>query len=64
MAKAKPKATSDTLPEGVVKVTFLANVTVHDANGAVEQSFKDGETAQLPRASAERWIRRGKAVAE
>lgn len=44
-------------------VTFLDPVTVTDENNNPVFSAKMGEEIELPAPSAERWIRRGKAVA-
>jgi len=43
------------------KITFTDDVEVLDHEDKVEQSFKKGETVDLPAPSAQRWIRREKA---
>lgn len=44
------------------RIKFTEKVTVHDEAGREVFSCDEGQTAVLPRTSAERWIRRGKAV--
>ena len=43
-------------------VTFTADVSVEDADGEVTFEAKAGDTKDLVTPSANRWIRRGKAV--
>ena len=45
-----------------VEITFTEGVEVKDHNGEIEFKARRGESGKLPKASAERWIRRGKAV--
>lgn len=45
------------------QVTFTDDVAVHDADGGIEFEAKAGTTMDLLAPSANRWIRRGKAVA-
>ena len=44
------------------RVTFLEDVEVRDHAGGVEQAFCAGKTYVLMAPSADRWIRRRKAV--
>ena len=44
------------------KITFLESVEVKAHDGEVEKIFVKGKSYTLPLASADRWIRRGKAV--
>jgi hypothetical protein len=44
-------------------VTFVDSVEVVDHAGAIEFEAAAGDTVDLPAPSANRWIRRGKAVA-
>ena len=43
-------------------VTFTEGVAVLDHNGAIAFEASAGETIDLPAPSANRWIRRGKAI--
>lgn len=45
------------------RIKFTTDCKVVDEAGRVVFEVEAGKTAVLPRASAERWIRRGKAVA-
>jgi hypothetical protein len=44
-------------------ITFVDSVKVLDHDGAIEFEAAAGDTVNLPAPSANRWIRRGKAVA-
>lgn len=46
------------------KIRFIVNCTVNDHRKGTpaEESYKKGRTYNLPEASADRWVRRGKAV--
>lgn len=43
-------------------ITFTEDVSVLDHNGDVEVSFKAGQVVELSYASANRWIKRQKAI--
>jgi hypothetical protein len=45
-----------------IKVTFNEDIEVKDHLGKTEQSFSKGKSYPLLQPSADRWIRRGKAV--
>jgi hypothetical protein len=49
--------------EETTKVRFLKTRTVQAADGETGETFQEGETYDLPLASAVRWIRRGVAAA-
>lgn len=44
------------------EITFIENVEVKDHNDEIEFKANRGDSGELPESSANRWVRRGKAV--
>lgn len=62
MARQKSDETLPVAGPGETLVRFVEDVQVRDHLGEVEVSFAEGDVQALGQASAERWVRRGKAV--